>query len=90
MVRPGRVGHHRNGQEAIEVKYLVTVEVPVVHEVEAPDEDYARDLVDGGFSLYWDAMQEAVRKVSSTMLGDKWPASLGSRYDDTDVQVMPE
>lgn len=68
------------------MRYTVTVEVPVTFDVEAPDEKYAIDLIDGGFSLYWDAMNDAVRHVSSMMLGDKWPARLGNRYDGTYIE----
>lgn len=66
-------------------RYLVTIDVPVVAEVDAPNEDYARELVDGGFSLYWDAMSDAVKHVSEVTLGGRWPAALAGRYDDTDV-----
>lgn len=65
--------------------YLVTIDLPVMIRVTAPDEETAEEA---GDKIFADVYEQIEREVISKLpTSDVW---LGQRYDDTDVNEEDE
>jgi hypothetical protein len=59
------------------MKYIVTIDIPVMMRFEAPDEDTAGDLADTKFAQIYEVLESVVTNENT------W---FGDRYDNTEVE----